>query len=113
VAAFANIQVKFFIEGFYVDTVLNIMNPVLGNAGIGNFLDVDTITVFLAQGSNPANIVQNQQSILDAYGNATFDFPGTLIGQSFYIGIRHRNTIETWSKQPVLLQQQTVYDFTQ
>ncbi|MBL0097200.1 MAG: hypothetical protein IPP46_12470 [Bacteroidetes bacterium] len=42
-----------------------------------------------------------------------FVFPGSSIGNSYYIVVRHRNAIETWSKFPILFNGTAVtYDFT-
>jgi hypothetical protein len=112
VAAFANIHVKMFIEGYYLGN--GIMEPRLVNAGISsNYLEVDTVTAFLAEPLSPNNIVYTLKGVLDVYGNVYFNFPGIYIGQQYYLGVKTVNTIETWSKNPIWIQQQTYFDFTQ
>jgi hypothetical protein len=112
IMAFANVHIKMFIEGYYLGNGL--MEPALVNAGISSvFTHVDTVTAFIADPLSPSTVLHSETGILDIYGDVYFDFPGIYIGQSFFIGIRARNIIETWSKTPVTLQQQTFYDFTQ
>ena len=45
-------------------------------------------------------------------GYAQADFEESLIGRSYYLGIFHRNTLETWSAQAVKIGPGFNYDFT-
>jgi Dockerin type I domain len=46
-------------------------------------------------------------------GNIACTFPGGSIGNSYYIVLKHRNTLETWSANPVTITVGTnSYDFT-
>jgi len=60
----------------------------------------------------PYNILDTRTVILSTGGNATAQFPPALIGTNAFIVIRQRNSIETWSKLPVMLGQTTFFDFT-
>jgi hypothetical protein len=40
------------------------------------------------------------------------DIPSALIGNSYYIGIRHRNSITTWSANPIPITAITSYNFS-
>jgi hypothetical protein len=61
----------------------------------------DTLTMQLRQPSSPYGIIQTAQSTVDTAGWAHFVFPASLWQQSAYLVVRHRNSIETWSKTPV------------
>ncbi len=76
----------------------------------------DTITAYLRQSNPPYNIIDSAKSIIDSLSfTGLFKFYNTPTG-SYYITIRHLNTIETWSKigGEVIIADGTVYyyDFT-
>lgn len=102
----SELNLKIFIEGFYLG--LNQMNsPVLDP------LTSDTITVSLydsATVTGPPSFVTS--GVIDINGNGTFTFPSTVIGNRYYIAIRHRNSIETWSKLTHLFTASSLYKFT-
>jgi hypothetical protein len=105
------VTVKMNIEGYY-DNTKHAMRPVMANEGVGSSLtNVDTVTVELRDPFTRA-LVATTTAMLKTNGNAVASFSSAPSG-SFYIAIRHRNSIETWSATP-----QTVgttasfYDFT-
>lgn len=52
--------------------------------------------------------------LINIYGNASVQFPISLMNGSYYIAIRHRNAMETWSKFPIFINSNpTNFDFTQ
>ena len=88
------------------------MQPVLNNQSVANSLatETDSITVEL---HNPTTfaLVNSKIAVLLTNGmvSATFTQP---VG-SYYIAIKHRNTIQTWSADPVGCTFNTaLYDFT-
>lgn len=107
----ATLNLKMYLQGYY--TGGGLMQNVLYNEGVttlpGN--ECDTIEVLLRQSTAPYTVVSSSKSILQKNGIATFS--GTVnLGLSYYITIRHRNTIETWSASPVLITENTYYDFS-
>lgn len=101
----AMLAVKVFIEGFY--------------RGGGQMIGVlsagasDSLQISLASISSPYAIIQSQKAIMDIAGNCTVEFPSALAGSSYYIVLSHRNSLQTWSRLPVLLGTSvTNYDFT-
>ena len=97
-----NFNIKLAIEGFY-DNVLNkhIIN--------------DTVTAYLREVNSPYNIIDSSRKVIDQTTlTGNFEFNSALTG-TYYISIRHRNSIETWSKvngesyNPMTLMS---YDFT-
>jgi hypothetical protein len=87
------------IEGYY-DTVTHAMRPVLANQGVGSSsTDVDNITVELHDASTYA-LVTSTTAMLQTNGTAVATF-GTAPSGSFYVVVKHRNSLETWSANPV------------
>jgi hypothetical protein len=72
-----------FIQGFY-DPATNFMVP-------------DTITVYLRNVFPPFAIVDSAKEVLNLSGAGTFIFPNAVNGVYYYIVLKHRNSIETWS----------------
>ena len=73
----------------------------------------DTITVELHNELSPYTLMQSVINTIDINGNGQFLFPGDVLNNRYYIVIRHRQTIETWSKNPVLFNTPVVsFDFT-
>ena len=51
-------------------------------------------------------------AVLHTNGVATMQFPPAVNGNSYYIAVKHRNSIETWSKLPVPFTGTTEYNFS-
>lgn len=89
VSSFVNslptIQVKAVIEGLY-DTSLNKMNR------------RDTVRAYLRNNSAPYTIVDSSKAVFDSLTFiSNFVFTNASSG-TYYIVVKHRNSIETWSK---------------
>lgn len=73
----------------------------------------DTVTVKLADSFSPYSIAHSVKNTIGTNGVGTFTFPGSVQGTNYYIVLKHRNTLETWSAAPVLFNApSTSYDFT-
>jgi hypothetical protein len=108
------VNVTAFIEGYY--TGASTMAATLYDLGISAVSnETDTIEVNLwsaASLSNP-NPDYSAKVVLHTNGVATGAiFPGATLGNSYYIAIKHRNSLETWSKLPVMITASTNYDFS-
>jgi hypothetical protein len=87
------------IEGFY-DTTTHAMRPVLANQGVGSSsTDVDSITVELHDATTLATTV-GTTTMLQTNGTAVATFSSAPSG-SFYVVVKHRNSMETWSATPI------------
>ncbi len=102
------LNIKLFIEGFFKSggTLEATVDPVLYPALC------DTIIVELHNTVSPYSTVYSVQGVINTTGNGSFIFPGGALGNSYYLAIRHRNALETWSASPVLISGTTAYDFT-
>ena len=107
------LDIKVFIEGFY-DVSSGKMKGVL----YSNHLNADStacdyITIELHDAIVMVSIVDSFKAVLHTDGNAEFLFPYSILNHSYYIVVRHRNSVETWSKEPVLFNAQLKsFDFT-
>ncbi len=76
----------------------------------GGFVLPDTLRVYLRSSSPPYGIVDSAKKFHGIFSNFTYSVPTG----SYYIMVRQRNHIDTWSKLPVSLVNgfSTPYDFT-
>ena len=103
------LNLKAFIEGFY-----------LGNQSMNAVIDpvvypllCDTITVLLAESTSPYAIVASDRNVLSIDGNGQFSFTGLNSGSSYYVIVRHRNSLETWSSGTISFTNSIAsFDFT-
>jgi hypothetical protein len=105
------LNLKIFIEGFYSGG--GQMQPVLyNNSQSSDPTASDSITVELYHSFAPYDLVYSKKGLIHTNGNGSFNFLSVTQG-SYYIVIRHRNAIETWSKDPVLINSSPLsFDFT-
>jgi hypothetical protein len=113
------LRLDVLIEGY---TLSGTVPAPMGNGGSGGCLylygassvptDVDSVRIALVDSvtgmalAEGTGIVQDDGSLHVAW------YDSLLIGSRCYIRINHRNTLETWSAQPVTVDSVTTYDFT-
>ncbi|TAH38850.1 MAG: hypothetical protein EYC69_14290 [Bacteroidetes bacterium] len=103
------LNVKFFIEGYYLepDSMVNAMNPLIADT------ITDSVTICLAKKTSPFNILYSYKTVLNTHGIATAYFSQPILGQDYYLVVKHRNTVETWSSQPFGFNDpDTLYNFS-
>jgi len=93
------LNLNLFIEGFF--------NP------FSNTMIQDTVRVYLRKTFFPFAIVDSSKAFLSNTGFANFKFNRAVSDSGYYLVVKHRNSIETWSSSgnsftPSLL----IYDFT-
>jgi hypothetical protein len=108
-----HLQLKLFLQGYYLGS--NLMEPVLMNQGQGaNSSITDSIDVELRPASSPSIVAASNKVPLSVSGMASCSFPS--INGSYYVVIKHRNTLETWSANPIALSSMSIvpvlYDFS-
>ena len=67
------------------------------------FITPDTVKVYLRNNSSPYSIADSAKGMLDKYGNGIFYFSNAANGGSYYISVKHRNSLETWSYEPKII----------
>lgn len=105
------VSAKFNIEGYY-DNSIHLMRPVKANQGIGfSSTDVDTVTLELRDAVTKS-LFATTTATLQTNGIATGTFNSAING-SYYLAIKHRNALQTWSANPISVTSSTpMYDFT-
>lgn len=82
-------------------------------AGVLSPSQSDTITLVLRSPVSPFAQAYTGTAIMNLQGQASLSIPAALSGNTYYIIIKHRNALETWSKVPVLFGTTTSYNFKQ
>lgn len=93
------LNLNLFIEGYYLSG--QVMQPVLYNNGLStnpNACDSITCELYTSNGA----FVSAKNALLLINGTCSISWASALLGNSYYIVVKSRNNIETWSKQPVL-----------
>lgn len=94
-----NLNLTAFIEGFY--------------NSVSNSMISDTARVYLKNNSSPYNTIDSAKGILNSLGAGTFLFSNAVNGVNYYLAVKHRNSIETWSKTTVTFSGGSLtYDFS-
>ena len=60
----------------------------------------DVVTVELRNSSSPYSLVEQTDATLNTSGVGTANYYSTSDGTPYYIVVKHRNSIETWSAEP-------------
>ena len=73
----------------------------------------DTVTIELHNSTSPFALVDSKSAYVTRNGYQTYEFTSVASG-SYYIVIKHRNGLETWSAAPIAMNQgdNINYDFT-
>ena len=103
-----SLNIRIFIEGFYRGGGL--MQASVSPVSYPSICD--TIIAELHSQNSPYNLLFSSKSTININGNGTFIFPPAVIGNNYYLVMRHRNAIETWSSSPLLLSDNMLYDFS-
>jgi len=108
VALHPELTIRLFIEGLYYNG--GFMDLPLVNSGLsGNSIISDSIELFLVDSNDLNSIVFRRRSILFSQGQSTIELPGWVLGNSYYLFIRHRSSVETWSKNPIQFSNENTY----
>ncbi|MEZ5046481.1 MAG: M4 family metallopeptidase [Chitinophagaceae bacterium] len=107
----AMLDATYYIQGYY--TGAGTMQSVLLNQGVAmaTATETDYITVDLMHPTSYA-LVHTFTGKLNTDGTITCTYPATAVGNSYYIRVTHRNSVETWSSAPVAISTNTMYNFS-
>jgi hypothetical protein len=107
------LNVKAFLEGYYNGN--STMKTLLHNIGLtDDTTAVDSIEVQMWSPDylNLTEPTFTTKTILHNDGNVNLRLPINMIGKNYYICIKHKNSIETWSAEPITISTVNNYDFT-
>ncbi len=104
------VYLRLFIQGYYVGGQM--MQSVLLNQGVGtSMFTTDSIDVELRSLTSPYALVASVRTDLQVGGTAVCNFPS--LSGSYYIVVKHRQALQTWSAGAVTLGALPVlYDFS-
>ncbi len=106
----AVLNINAFLEGLYIGS--SAMNAAPFNSdGITSNTIADTITIVLHD-KITYDSVYAVIGTIDVTGFAQVNLPSNLVGESYYIAVKHRSSIETWTADTVVFTSNTSYDFT-
>ncbi len=103
----ASLSLKLFIEGFYRGSGIMqaVAEPVLHPEVC------DTVIVSIADYNFPDSIFRSTKGILDTSGNGLFTFD-EVPPSNYFIVVKHRNAMETWSNTSIPSSPSMMYDFS-
>ena len=79
----------------------------------GTSMVSDTVSVLLRNTSYPYTLVDSVKGVMNTAGVGTFTFPTVVDSIPYYIVVKHRNSIETWSASPQIFTASALsYDFS-
>jgi autotransporter-associated beta strand protein len=106
-----NVSVIAFLQGLYSGNGTLIAAP-FNSDGVSPTNISDTVTIEIRDGVS-GGLVLALPAILSTNGVANFSISNSFSGLSYYIVLKHRNSVATWSAAPVLFSALgTSYDFT-
>jgi hypothetical protein len=114
-----NATVKVLLEGAYIGN--GEMLPALYDIYVNNGLSLadtpdpdvtDTLTISLWDPADLSVPVYSQKHVLRTNSECDFSLPGSYSGQSYWISVNHRSSLEIWSSSAVAFSNNVVYDFT-
>lgn len=85
-ATVKTLNLTLFIQGFY-DATSNTQIP-------------DTVKVYLRNTTSPYSLLDSSKAFSSASGIAALSFSKVFDGSPYYIQVKHRNSLETWSRIP-------------
>ncbi|HMS63973.1 MAG TPA: hypothetical protein PKD83_01825 [Ignavibacteria bacterium] len=94
----SNLELKIVPQGFY-----NFLNSRLSMK--------DTLRVYIRQPYSPFTLLDSAKAIIDSFSFVA-NLPLFVPAGSYYLDIKHRNSIRTWSSSPVYLKGNISYDMT-
>ena len=106
------LNLRLFIETFYDGNEM--MVPALYNDLVSNDpTDFDSVTVELHKDIPPYDLVHSVNVLVKINGTSTVKLPPYILNHSYFLAIRHRTALETWSKVPFLFDSNIAsFDFT-
>ena len=111
-------------DGWYVDDIgiiyysansveLTSFTTLIEGLYNGTSMVSDTVTVELRNTSTPYSLIDQTKIPLDSNGQGTGRFYNAINGAPYYLIVKHRNAVETWSAVPQTFTSNTLtYDFT-
>lgn len=93
---------------------LTLTSPVQGlYSHASNSSVQDTVRVYIAAAAPPYNLLDSAVALMNTSGTATLQFTRISNGLPYYLKLKHRNSVETWSAMPQIFNNSVLqYDFS-
>jgi N-acetylneuraminic acid mutarotase len=97
-----NFPMKLFVEGLYLNAQQ--MTPTLYLSNLSTDTNAcDTLTLKLHQPIAPYSVLHETKCVLNKDGSAVCAVPGGFYNGSYFVEVKTRNSIATWSKTAILI----------
>jgi hypothetical protein len=108
-----SVGVKMILEGFATnnDSLLSSLYN-LQYTSNRNLVDTIEVNLWSPNSLHNANPDFTYKTLIKTNGTAEAFFPCTTLGSEYYIAVKHRNCIETWSQKTIIIQLSNNYNFT-
>ncbi len=107
----ATLSLTAFFEGLYLGSSTMTSAPFNADNTLPASI-ADTITVELHVANGTFDLAYSVTDTISVNGTASISFPGAAVGNYYYIVLKHRNSLETWSADSVLISSSLSYDFS-
>ncbi len=112
---YKTLSLKLFLQGYYLSGTQTMTSALLNQGQNNTSTQTDTVTVELHDVMMPQNIIATSKGVVNTDGTMACNFynlPSYTMG--YYIVVKHRNSIETWSNGLLMFNymNQANYDFT-
>jgi hypothetical protein len=107
----ATLSLTAFFEGLYLGGSTMTSAPYNADNTLPASI-ADTITVELHVANGTFDLAYSVTDTISVNGTASISLPGAAVGNYYYIVLKHRNSLETWSADSVLISSSLSYDFS-
>lgn len=106
------INLTVYFQGYYTGS--SSMTPAMKNRGIASATvnQADTVFIELRDSANADLVKDTATAIVLTNGSATVTFTQARQGVSYWIVVKHRRSVETWSASTVAFGANVTYDFS-
>ena len=81
------------------------------SSALGDAVNSDTLVVQLFDSTDLQTPAFEVTGFIGTNGTGDFTLPAGALNNYYYIVVKHRNSLETWSKTPVLFTTNTIFGF--
>ena len=106
-----SINLTAYLEGLYLGAGEMTASPYNSDNSLSSAV-ADTIILELHSNSGNFDSVYAWKGAISIYGLANAVFPGAAFGNSYFIVLKHRNSIETWSASAFTMGSTNTYNFS-
>lgn len=107
------LEIRLLLDGL-LDSACR-MNPCMAGLNVVFPSPIaDLVSISLADSCSPHSIIYHIDNVpVRVNGYVFLPYPDSIVGRRYYLVVNHRNSIETWSSSPVLMETDTTsFDFS-